>query len=341
MYSLIRKLLFLFEPETAHSITLSLLKIIHRLHLSFVFPKISRNPVTIGGIEFPNPVGIPAGFDKHAEAIDAVGDLGFGFIEIGTVTPKPQIGNPKPRLFRLIEDEALINRFGFNSVGLDKFIENLKNATYKGVLMISVTQNNDTPFEKAIDDYVLCVEKVYPYATIIDVNISCPNVPNKINFERSEKFPELLHALKSKRAELQKKYQKYVPLFIKISPDLEDANLSSLVTSLLHYQIDGVIATNTTKSRDSNLKSRDKNEKGGLSGKPLFPLTLKTVRKVNELSQGKLLIIAAGGIDSTEKAKQMFDAGASLMQVYTGLIYRGLDLVKEITEQQTLRKQHG
>lgn len=339
-YSILRKILFLFNPETSHRLTLALLKSVNTLHLTRFYPTIPSTPSTdskpikVMGLTFPNRVGIAAGFDKNGEAIDAIMALGIGFVEVGTVTPKPQPGNPKPRLFRLVNDQALINHLGFNNGGLDLVVANLrkqkKRAESRGVLGISITQNNDTAFENAIDDYINCYEKVYRYTDYVGIDISCPNVPGKQSLETGEKFSELLQTLKLKQNELTQKFKKKVPIVIKIGPDLTEHDLINIAKEIKRQAIDGVIATNTTTSRPADLTDPDASKKGGLSGKPLFPLTLKVVKRLHQILGEEIPIIAVGGIDSVQAAKQMFDAGASLVQIYTGFVYRGPKLIQDI-----------
>ena len=268
LYSLARPLLFSLAPERAHELTLSLLKSAHRLGM--MRQSIASKPVTCMGIEFPNPVGLAAGLDKNGAYIDALAGLGFGFIEIGTITPRPQIGNPHPRLFRLPEAKAIINRMGFNNDGVDQLIENVKAAKFKGILGINIGKNADTPVEQAVDDYLICLEKVYNYASYITVNISSPNTKNLRSLQSGDALTELLETLKKRQLELAEEHQHYVPLVLKVAPDLSSEDVHFIAKQLIQFKIDGLIVTNTTLSREGveNLPHAD--EAGGLSGAPVF-----------------------------------------------------------------------
>jgi len=330
IYSLIRPLLFLLPPETAHHFTLKSLSWLYKIGL---YPQKDLNhgsTKTLMGLPFPNTVGLGAGLDKNGEYIDALATLGFGFIEIGTTTPKPQSGNPKPRLFRIPKAHALINRMGFNNDGVDQLIANVKKAKFNGILGINIGKNATTPLENAAEDYLICLRKVYPYASYITINISSPNTPGLRQLQQSNDLDALLSTLKAAQIECAKAHKKYVPLVIKISPDLTPEEIKEVANNLLNHQIDGVIATNTTLSREgvSNLPQAE--ETGGLSGKPLFNRSLETVRCLYQHLNGAIPIIACGGISSQEQAQHMYAAGASLVQIYTGLIYQGPGLVKYI-----------
>ncbi len=332
IYSLIRSLLFLLHAETAHHFTLKSLKYLNKIGL---YPKNKMDSApakTILGLSFPNSVGLGAGLDKNGEYIDALAALGFGFIEVGTVTPKPQPGNPKPRLFRIRKAQALINRMGFNNNGVDKLIQNIQKTKFNGILGINIGKNASTPLEHAADDYVICLRKVYPYASYITVNISSPNTPGLQQLQQSSDLDALLRILKTTQIECEKQHKKYVPLFIKISPDLTPEEIKDVAANLLTHHIDGVIATNTTLSREGVVGFPHADETGGLSGAPLFNRSLETVRSLYEHLGTNIPIIACGGISSVEKAKQMYKAGASLVQIYSGLIYQGPDLVNKIVE---------
>lgn len=330
LYSLIRNLLFKLDPELAHSVTLKSLRLANFLGLTKLFPSIS-NPRTIMGLHFPNPVGLAAGLDKNGDYIEALAALGFGSIEIGTVTPKPQEGNPRPRLFRLTDEEALINRMGFNNKGLDHLVERLKKSKYTGILGVNVGKNRDTPLENAVDDYLLGFRRVAPYASYVTINISSPNTKALRDLQHGDLLRNLLRTLKKE----QSQQEKYVPLVVKIAPDLSSAELQSTAEILLNEKIDGVIATNTTISREGVENSLYVNEAGGLSGKPIREKSTAVVKKLHDLLQDKIPIIACGGIFSAADAIEKINAGASLVQVYSGLIYRGPKLIAEIASSQS------
>jgi len=334
MYSLLRRLLFTLPPETAHHFTLFILKVFHRLKLTqLVFGKMPHAPCTVMGLHFPNPVGLAAGMDKNAEYIDSLAALGFGFIEVGTVTPRPQQGNPKPRLFRLPAENALINRMGFNNDGVDKLLAQVQKARFSGILGINIGKNVDTPLENAVDDYLVCLHKVYAYADYVTVNISSPNTPGLRQLQQGEELDRLLSVLKQAQQQLADQHNKYVPLVIKIAPDLSEEELTVMANKFLAYKIDGVIATNTTLSRvgvENNAALS--NESGGLSGAPLKARSTQIVQQLSKILQNQIPIIAAGGIMSSNDAVEKRNAGASLVQLYTGLIYRGPTLVKEMRD---------
>jgi dihydroorotate dehydrogenase len=328
MYFLIRKLLFKLQPETAHYITLSLLKLAYNCKL--LNKKKITAPKQVANIQFPNSVGLAAGLDKNGEYINALSALGFGFIEVGTVTPKPQPGNAKPRLFRLPAANALINRMGFNNKGVDFLINNIKKAQFAGILGINIGKNFNTAIENAVDDYVVCMQKVYPYASYITVNISSPNTQGLRNLQTASHLQNLLTCLKDQQATLAKRYQKYIPLFLKIAPDLKLEEIDEIAVSLLKYNIDGVIATNTTLAREGVQQLSYGNEQGGLSGQPLFNKSLLVVKRLHNTLQDKIPIIACGGIMSVREGKAFLNAGARLLQIYTGLIYQGPKLINEL-----------
>ena len=330
MYSLARPLLFNVAPERAHELTLSWLKTAHSVGLggqSFI-----QKPVTCMGIEFPNPVGLAAGLDKNGEYIDALASLGFGHIEIGTVTPRPQDGNEKPRLFRLPEAQAIINRMGFNNHGVDQLVENVKSAKFKGVLGINIGKNADTPIENAVDDYLICFEKVYNYASYVTVNISSPNTKNLRSLQSGEALPHLLETLKEKQKELATEYQHYVPLVLKVAPDLTADDISFISKQLIKFKIDGLIVTNTTLSREGVEDLEHGNEAGGLSGAPIFDKSTKCLRSFSAVLKHQVVLIGVGGIMSGEQALAKQHAGANLVQVYSGLIYTGPQLVNDCVE---------
>jgi len=333
MYSVIRPILFSLPPETAHYVSLHGLKIARRLKLTrLIFPKVQESPRTIMGLNFPNPVGLAAGMDKNGEFIDSLASMGFGFIEVGTVTPRPQTGNPPPRLFRLPEAQALINRMGFNNQGVDKLIENIQRSKFQGILGINIGKNADTPLEKAVDDYLICLKKVYPFADYVAINISSPNTVGLRQLQHGDELDNLLSQLKQAQKNLEKQYHKYLPLVVKIAPDVDESQLTFIAKTLLNNEIDGIIATNTTLSRTGVEHFNHANEKGGLSGKPLFESSTKIIRQLNDLVDNKISIIASGGIMTAENAQSKIQAGASLVQIYTGLVYRGQKLVCEINE---------
>lgn len=282
------------------------------------------------GIDFPAPIGLAAGLDKNGAVIDAMAALGFGFIEVGTVTPRPQPGNPRPRLFRVREAQGIINRFGFNNIGVDQLIENVKAAKFKGVLGINIGKNFDTPNTRAVDDYLICMRKVYPYASYITVNISSPNTKNLRDLQEKDALSDLLAALKRAQLELAQIYGRYVPLALKIAPDLDQAQVYQIADLLMAHNIDAVIATNTTLSREKVQGLPHADEAGGLSGAPVRDQSTWVIRQLASRLQGALPIIGVGGIFNGEDAKEKIAAGASLVQVYSGLIYQGPELVHNI-----------
>ncbi len=294
--------------------------------------QVAAKPVTCMGIEFPNPVGLAAGLDKNGAYIDALAALGFGFIEIGTITPRPQAGNPHPRLFRLPQAKAIINRMGFNNDGVDKLTENVKAAKFKGVLGINIGKNADTPVEKAVDDYLICLEKVYNYASYITVNISSPNTKNLRSLQSGDALTELLQTLKQRQLALAEEHQHYVPLVLKVAPDLEPSDIEFIAQQLLQFKIDGLIVTNTTLSREGveNLPHGD--EAGGLSGAPVFEKSTACLAAFAKTLEGKIPLIGVGGILSGEQAVAKRNAGATLVQVYSGLVYTGPELVKDCVD---------
>lgn len=331
MYSLIRNVLFKFDAELTHERTLENLTRFSNTPLSLFWrnKQISK-PVEVFGLSFPNPVGLAAGLDKNGQCIDAFASMGFGFIEVGTVTPKPQAGNPKPRLFRLPEANAIINRMGFNNDGVDKLVENVKRARFDGILGINIGKNKDTPNEKGKDDYIHCMRKVYQHATYITVNISSPNTPGLRELQYGDALDDLLVSLKSEQQDLGAKYHKRVPLLVKIAPDLDLMEIKQVAGSLIKNQIEGVIACNTTLDRQTVAGLKHCDEAGGLSGRPVQEKSLQVVKNLNEILKDKIPIIGVGGIDSTQSAKDKLNAGAALVQVYSGFIYQGPGLIKKI-----------
>jgi dihydroorotate dehydrogenase len=325
-YSFARPLLFALDAETAHEFTLATLKRGQGL-MPACAP--AGRPVKVMGIDFPNPVGLAAGLDKNGECIEAWGKLGFGFVEIGTVTPRPQPGNPKPRMFRLPEAMGIINRMGFNNHGVDNLLANVAASKFKGVLGINIGKNFDTPIEKAADDYLTCLDKVYTAATYVTVNISSPNTKNLRQLQGESELDALLGALKAKQNELADKHGRYVPITLKIAPDLDDAQIVNIADALRRHRIDGVVATNTTLGREGVEHLKHGSEAGGLSGAPVFEKSTAVVSALAKALAGELPIIAAGGITDGAKAKAKLDAGAGLVQIYSGMIYKGPPLISE------------
>jgi dihydroorotate dehydrogenase len=331
MHQLIQKWLLRCEPEKSHDFTIKWLRITQRTPFAGLYREATAaKPVTVAGITFPNPVGLAAGLDKNGECIDAFAAMGFGFIEVGTVTPRPQSGNPKPRLFRIPQKNAIINRMGFNNKGVDYLVERVKEANYNGVLGINIGKNKDTAEDKALDDYVTCLNKVYPYASYVTVNISSPNTPGLRNLQYGEALDTLLTGLKVAQESLATQHKKYVPLFIKIAPDLNAQEVSSIAASLIHSKMDGVIATNTTLERAPVAGLPHAEEAGGLSGEILCPQSLLVTQQLAEALRGKIPIIGVGGIHDPESAQERFAAGASLIQVYSSFIYQGPTLIKRL-----------
>ena len=332
-YPLARYFLFKLDPEVAHELSIKQLALLGGTPLDIFFrQKVPSRPVTVMGLTFDNPVGLAAGLDKDGEAIDAFGAMGFGFIEVGTVTPRPQPGNDKPRLFRVIPAQGIINRMGFNNKGVDHLIENVKKSNYKGILGINIGKNKDTPLENGKDDYLICMDKVYPYAGYIAVNISSPNTPGLRQLQYGAALDELLVALKNRQLELAEKHGKYVPLTVKIAPDLSNEEISQVAESLIRNKIDGVIATNTTLDRDMIFDMPHAAETGGLSGRPLQAKSTAFIRELAKQLNGAMPIIGVGGIDSPLAAREKLDAGAQLVQVYSGFIYKGPKLVSDIVK---------
>jgi len=330
-YPAIRKVLFQFDAETIHELTIKGLKSTGKSPLNALYKQtVQDKPLTVMGINFPNPVGLAAGLDKNGECINAFAAMGFGFVEIGTITPRPQPGNDKPRIFRLPEANAVINRMGFNNKGVDYLVSQVQSANFKGVLGINIGKNKDTPEENAKDDYIHCMRKVYDFATYITVNISSPNTPGLRSLQYGEALDELLSALKAEQKVLTEKYDKYIPLAVKIAPDLSEDEVKSIAKSLIDNGIDGVIATNTTLSREGVEGLEFGTEMGGLSGQPVKDKSTQIIKLLSEALDNKLPIIGVGGIASSEDANEKLTAGASLVQVYTGFIYQGPPLVKEI-----------
>lgn len=331
IYSLTKPFLFQFDAETVHDLTLKSLKLAEKLGVLNLYPAVPVcQPRQVMGISFPSPVGLAAGLDKNGAVIDGMSALGFGFIEVGTVTPRPQPGNPKPRLFRVNEAQGIVNRFGFNNLGVDNLVENVKAAKYKGVLGINIGKNFDTPIENAVDDYLICMRKVYAYASYITVNISSPNTKNLRALQEKEALSSLLATLKLEQEKLAVQHGRYVPIALKIAPDLEREQINEIADLLVEHKIDGVIATNTTLSRELVQGLEHADEAGGLSGAPVRAKSTLVIQQLSQRLQGALPIIGVGGIFSGADAVEKIAAGASLVQVYSGLIYKGPKLIHDI-----------
>lgn len=329
LYELARPLLFALDAETAHDWTLRALDRAAGVGLT-PGACVPDDPIDVWGLRFSNRVGLAAGLDKNGDHIDALAALGFGFLEIGTVTPRPQPGNPKPRLFRLPQAEALINRLGFNNFGVEHLVKNVEGKRYRGVLGINIGKNFDTPMERAADDYLHCMRRVFALASYITINISSPNTKNLRALQEGDELARLLEALKSEQSKLATQHGKRTPLLLKIAPDLEPDQISAIADLLLRYNVEGLIATNTTVSRDGVSGLRHGGESGGLSGAPVREKSTAVLRAFAQALAGRIPIIGVGGILSAQHAQEKIQAGASLVQVYTGLIYRGPGLVGEI-----------
>ena len=329
LYRLARTALFQLDPETAHELALKAMAGLGPATALFGAGADRGEERTVMGIRFPNPVGLAAGMDKNAEYLDPLAALGFGHLEVGTVTPRPQPGNPKPRLFRLVEHEAIINRMGFNNVGVEKLLRNVEKAAFRGVLGVNIGKNFDTPLERAADDYLACLDAVYDRATYVAVNISSPNTKNLRDLQSKEKLDELLAAIMARRDALAARAGAVKPLAVKIAPDLDDEQLAAIAELAVKHRIDGLIATNTTIGRKGVETHRHAAEAGGLSGRPVFAISTEVLRKLSRLLAGRVPLIGVGGILAGADAKAKADAGASLLQLYTGFIYRGPDLIAE------------
>lgn len=330
MYALLKPLLFKLDAERAHHVTLDGLNAASRLGLLALLPKPEQcRPRHVMGLDFPNAVGLAAGLDKNGAYIDALAALGFGFIEVGTVTPRPQPGNPQPRLFRVPEARGIINRFGFNNAGVDALVENVRNAHFDGILGINIGKNFDTPNERAVDDYLVCLRKVYGHASYVTVNISSPNTKNLRQLQEKEALENLLSSLKAEQGLLAEKHGRYVPVVLKIAPDLTTEQVTEIAALLRQYRFDGVIATNTTLSREGVEGLPNTTETGGLSGAPVRDKSTAVIRHLAATLQGEIPIIGVGGILNGADAQEKIKAGASLVQLYSGLIYRGPALVRE------------
>jgi dihydroorotate dehydrogenase len=333
MYSLVRPLLFALEPETAHHFTLDAYSALARFGLA---PSPARTPAAcareVMGLRFPNPVGLAAGLDKNGEYIDALARLGFGFLEVGTVTPRSQPGNPRPRMFRLPAARAVINRLGFNNHGVERLVENVRRARYRGVLGINIGKNADTPLERAADDYVACLRAVYPVASYVTVNVSSPNTRDLRQLQQGPALEDLLGSLKAEQRKLAGMHSRHVPLAVKIAPDLDAGQIAAMADAFRRHRVDAVIATNTTTARDGVAGSSHAGEAGGLSGAPVTERSTQVVRELAQALRGAMPVIGVGGIMSGADARDKIAAGATLVQLYTGLVYRGPALVRECVE---------
>ncbi|AWK14516.1 quinone-dependent dihydroorotate dehydrogenase [Candidatus Fukatsuia symbiotica] len=330
-YSLVRKILFQLDAERVHELTLRGLQRMTGTPLAFLLRQsVPTKAVNCMGLSFKNPLGLAAGLDKNGECINILAAMGFGFIEIGTVTPRAQPGNDKPRLFRVSTAEGIINRMGFNNKGVDNLINNVKKAHFSGILGINIGKNKDTPVEQGKDDYLICMDKIYPYAGYIAINISSPNTPELRSLQYGDALDDLLAAIKNKQTELHQQYGKYVPIAVKIAPDLTEEELIQIADTLIRHKIDGVIATNTTLDRSLIQGLPYCEQSGGLSGRPLQLSSTTIIRRLSQELQGRLPIIGVGGIDSLIAAREKIAAGATLIQIYSGLIFHGPKLIKHI-----------
>lgn len=333
MYSIIQKVLFSQDAEWSHDFTIKWLKRSQNTILDIAYRQnIKDKPIELFGLHFKNPVGLAAGLDKNGECIDAFAAMGFGYIEIGTVTPKAQAGNEKPRMFRLLKGQAIINRMGFNNKGVDNLVENVKRARYSGVLGINIGKNKNTPEESALSDYIHCLQKVYEVASYVTINISSPNTPGLRNLQHGNALNELLLGLKAEQTKLNLQYKKYTPILVKIAPDLSDAEIENMANALITAQIDGVIATNTTLDRDAVLGQENAEQAGGLSGQVLCEKSQAVATKLASALNGAMPIIGVGGIHDSQSAKARLACGSSLIQIYSSLIYQGPQVIKQIVD---------
>lgn len=333
LYRLLRSLLFLLSAERSHDLGLKGLKLLHSLGLvRLLAPPVEAAPRQLLGLEFANPVGLAAGLDKNADYLDALGALGFGFVEVGTVTPKPQDGNPKPRLFRLARERAIINRMGFNNKGLAHMLTRLQQRRYRGVVGVNIGKNLTTPVERAVDDYLLCLKAVYPLADYIVVNLSSPNTPGLRSLQFGEQLRSLLQTLKQAQAELAQQHQRHVPLLLKVAPDLNDDEIVGIAGVLRETAMEGVIVSNTTLSRVGVEQSPFAAEAGGLSGAPLTHMSTRVLGKMTEALNGALPVIGVGGIMQGSDAADKVRAGAALVQLYSGFIYAGPALIRDAVQ---------
>jgi len=332
LYEFARPFLFALDAETAHDLTLAGLRTAQALHLPVACAAPAGQPVRVMGLEFPNRIGLAAGLDKNGECIEGLAALGFGHIEIGTVTPRPQAGNPKPRLFRLPLRQAIINRMGFNNHGVDALVANVKRSAYQGILGINIGKNFDTPIERAADDYLVCLRKVYACASYVTVNISSPNTKNLRQLQGESELDGLLGPLKREQEALAQQHGRHVPLTLKIAPDLDEAQILIIADALKRHRIDAAIATNTTISREGVEPLAHADEAGGLSGAPVFEKSTSVLGALSRALGHEIPLIGVGGVMNGKSARAKLEAGAQLVQLYTGLIYRGPVLVKEAIE---------
>jgi dihydroorotate dehydrogenase len=342
LYPLLRPLLFRLDPETAHKLTFGGLDLAARLRIAkLALPGVADDPVEVMGLRFPNRIGLAAGLDKNAEHIDGLAALGFGHIECGTVTPRAQPGNPPPRLFRIVEAQALVNRMGFNNAGLDAFLHNRARARWPGVVGLNIGKNFDTPNERAADDYLAGLRGCYAHAAYVTVNVSSPNTRGLRDLQHEAVLGALLAQLKDEQAKLADEHAKYTPLVLKIAPDLEDVAIDGIARLCVRHRIDAVIATNTTVARTGVEGLPHASEAGGLSGAPLRARATAVVRQLARTLDGALPVIGAGGVMCGADAKEKLDAGATLVQLYTGLVYRGPALVAECVRASRAHAQSG
>jgi len=340
LYEYLRPLLFALDAETAHRVTLYALDVAHRSELGhFIAKPPAELPVNAFGIDFPNPVGLAAGLDKNAEHLDALGALGFGFVEVGTVTPRPQVGNDKPRMFRLPRHEAIINRLGFNNAGVDALVRNVQASSYRGVLGINIGKNKDTPNERAVDDYLFCLERVYAHASYITVNISSPNTQGLRDLQEEATLRRFIGTLRETQERLGSQQGKRKPMLLKIAPDLGETELDAIAEVLLAAGVDGVICSNTTIDHSAVADDPQSTETGGLSGKPLFARSTAVLRGMHARLQGRVGLVGVGGILEGGDAAEKLDAGAALVQIYSGMVYRGPRLIGECVEE--IRRQRN
>ena len=334
MYSLIRPLLFALDAETAHRFTLYGLDVAHRSNFLHVVAKPPAElPVTVFGIDFPNPVGLAAGLDKNADHLDALGALGFGFVEVGTTTPRPQPGNDKPRMFRLPRHEAVINRLGFNNAGVDALVRNVQSSSYRGVLGINIGKNKDTPNDRAVEDYLFCLERVYTHASYVTVNISSPNTQGLRDLQEEATLRRFIDTLREAQERLGSQAGKRKPMLLKIAPDLAEAELDGIAEVLLATGIDGLICTNTTIERGAVESDPHGRETGGLSGRPLYARSTEVLRGMRRRLGERVPIVGVGGILEGDNAAGKIAAGASLVQLYSGMVYRGPELIAECVDE--------
>ncbi len=329
MYKYLRYVLFALDAERAHRLTVLFLRYFYKL---FFWRKLPQKPVSLWGLEFPNPLGIAAGFDKNAECVDGLFSLGFGFVEVGTVTPKGQVGNPKPRLFRIPLREALINRMGFNNQGVEQLIENIRIRKSKGLLAINIGKNAETPIEQALDDYLFCLEKVYAFADMIVINISSPNTKGLRDLQQAGQVEQLLLKCREKRDALAVNFGKRHPLLVKITIDLPESERAYIAENVLKIGLDGIIISNTSLDHSAVKGLAFADENGGLSGKPLLPNVLEAIVALRALLPKTIGIIGVGGVSSASDAKALLAAGANLVQIYSGMVYHGPGLVAEIIQ---------